>query len=188
VQRYFADARTSTGPEAVTIGGMTFWIGVYPNGNGQAEWDVGDGSQGYLRSRGLERDDIINILSALSARPADATVPGFDYAPTTPDPTLQLLHEQMNADVSGEVHRSACQSPATGRQYRVSAISGDPVFQYGGVIDRPVPLDVGVVGGTLIVIDGPPDANQPTTADVVDAAADDWADLTAQSQYEDDTT
>jgi hypothetical protein len=183
VQRYFGDERTPGGQEPVELGGITFWIGVYDNGNGQVEWDVGGGSQGYLRSRGLDREQLLGIVSALSPRPADTPVPGFDYAPPTLEPMLQLLHEQMNTDVSGEVHRSACQHVMSGLQYRVSTITGDPVLQFGGVIDRPVPLDVGVVDGTVVVIDGPSDPNQPTIADVIDAAAADWTELTTRPEH-----
>jgi hypothetical protein len=184
VQRYFETDRAPAGPEEVIIGGHTYRIGVYANGNGQVEWDVGDGSQGYLRSRGLDRDTLLAIVAALSPRPTDAVVPGFDYAPETAGAAPQLLHEQLNTDVRGEVHRSACQSATTGLQYRVAAIGGDPIFRYGGVIDRPAPLEVGVVDGTVIVIDGVADANQPRTTDVADASPEVWAELTAQPEYD----
>lgn len=184
VQRYFDGERTPSGPESIEIGGVAYWTGVYDNGNGQVEWDIGDGSHGYLRSRGLGRDDLLAIVTALTPRATDAAVPGFDY--TAPAPTLQLLHEQLNTDVNGEVHRSGCRNLTSGYQYRISAIDGDPVFRYGGVIDRPTPLDVGVINDTVLVIDGPADPNQPTTADIIDAAPDLWTDLTTRSEFASD--
>jgi hypothetical protein len=82
----------------------------------------------------------------------------------------------MNTDVVVEVARFECHVAATGYVYTISAVNGDPVFQYGGVIDRPRPLEVGIRNGTLIVIDGFADAEAPTVDDVIDANLMTWLD------------
>jgi hypothetical protein len=174
VQRYFGDDRTPNGDERVDIGGTTFRISLYENGNGAAEWDVGDGSLGYVRTRGFDRDVLLDVLGALSPRSATDAIPGFEFVAVD---GFELLHEQMNTEIQGEVGSFQCDVASTGYRYRISAINGDPVFQYGGVIDRAVPLEVGMRGSTLIVIDGVADPTAPAVDDVVDAEADVWLEL-----------
>lgn len=181
VQRFFGDDRRPTGDEAVDIDGTTFWIRLVDDGNGVAEWDVGDGSFGYVRSRGLDRSALVALLGALEPRPVTVSIPGFDYSSGASG--LELLHEQMNTDVAGEVGSSECVVASTGYAYRISAINGDPVFQYGGVIDRLVPLEVGMHGSTLIVIDGVPDPAAPTVDDVVDADPGAWLALRSRPPW-----
>lgn len=180
IQRYFGDGRTPTGAEQVDIGGTTFWIGLYENGNGAAEWDVGDGSLGYVRTRGFDRDALLAVLGTLTPREATDAIPGFEF---TPVEGFELLHEQLNTEIDGEVGSSQCDVASTGYRYRISAINGDPVFQYGGVIDRSVPLEVGMRGSTLIVIDGVADPTAPAVDDVVDAEADVWLQLRSRPQW-----
>ena len=67
--------------------------------------------------------------------------------------------------------------PGTQLEYRISAISGDPIFGYGGVIDRSVPLAVGMIDGTVVVIDGRDDPAAPTVSDVVNADQSTWDEL-----------
>ena len=181
VQRFFGDDRRPTGDEAVDIDGTTFWIRLVDNGNGVAEWDVGDGSFGYVRSRGLDRNALVELLGALEPRAATAAIPGFDYAPGTG--RRELLHEQMNTVIAGDVGSSECVVALTGYRYRLSAINGDPVLQYGGVIDRPVPFEVGMSGSTLIVIGGVAEPTAPTVDDVVDAEPDAWLELRSRPQW-----
>jgi hypothetical protein len=185
VQRYFDDGRRSTGDEAVVAqDGTTFWVSTFDNGTGVVEWDVGDGSQGYLRSRGLDRDTLVQLAGSLAPRRADATLPGFDYRIGRETPVgLRILHEQMNADVHGTVALSECATVSNGYRYRISAIAGDPVFRFGGVLDRPAPLDVGVRDGTLVVINGLPDPAAPTVDDVVDAAPAAWLELLSRPVF-----
>ncbi len=181
VQRFFGDDRRATGDEPVDVGGITFWISLSDNGNGVAEWDVGDGSFGYVRSRGLDRSALVELLGALEPRAATASIPGFEYAPGAGE--RELLHEQMNTEVAGEVGSSECVVASTGYRYRLSAINGDPVFQYGGVIDRPVPFEVGMSGSTLIVINGVADPSAPTVDGVVEAVPDAWLGLRSRPQW-----
>ena len=177
VQRYFSDETLRLGSETVEVAGITYQLGVFDNGNGSLEWEVGDGSIGYVRSRGPRTRRPARIAAALTPRTPDASVPGFDVdAAALPEP-LELLHEQLNTDVSGEVHRSGCVVPGTQLEYRISAISGDPIFGYGGVIDRSVPLAVGMIDGTVVVIDGLDDPVAPTVSDVVNADQATWDEL-----------
>jgi hypothetical protein len=186
VQRFFGDDRRPTGEEAVDIDGTTFWIRLTDEGNGVAEWDVGDGSLGYVRSRGLDRGALLDLLGALEPRAATASIPGFEFAPGTGG--RELLHEQMNTDVAGEVGSSECAVASTGYLYRISALNGDPVLQYGGVIDRPVPLHVGTSGSTVIVIGGVADPDAPSVADVVEADPDFWLELRSRPQWDEQDT
>jgi hypothetical protein len=182
VQRYFTDEWLRPGAETVEVDGVTYQLGVFDNGNGSLEWEVGDGTIGYVRSRGLSRDDLLMIAVGLSPRPPDDAIPGFDVdAAALPEP-LDLLDEQLNTEVSGEVHRSACVLPGTTVEYRISAISGDPIFEYGGVIDRPAPLSVGMIDGTVVVIDGPDDPAAPTIADVISTDRATWDELLTRSE------
>jgi hypothetical protein len=178
VQRFFGDDYTAIGQEVVDINGTQAHVSVYDNGNGLVMWELGDGSQGHLRSRGLDRDALVEIVAGLTPRPDSDSIPGFDYTPP-PDATLQLelLHEQINTDVRGQVASFECRVSASDFVYRISALGGDPVYQYAGVIDRPAPLEVGMRDTTVIVINGFADPTAPTVDDVVEADPATWLDL-----------
>jgi hypothetical protein len=183
VQRYFGDAYEIRAQETVDIDGVPVGVSVYDNGNGEVTWNLADGSQGYLRSRGLDREVLIEMVSALAPRPVSAPIPGFDYTTGGGDMTaLELLHEQMSTEVTGRSAGSECQVAATGYRYWISAVVGDPVFQYGGVIDRPAPLEVGVRNGALVVIEGLADPTAPTVSDVINADPVAWLDLRSRLQ------
>ncbi len=178
IQRFFGDDYTAIGQEVVDINGTQAHVSVYDNGNGLVMWELGDSSQGYMRSRGLDRDALVEIVAGLTPRPDSDPIPGFDYM-LPPDATLQLelLHEQINTDVSGQVASFECRVAASDFVYRISALGGDPVYQYAGVIDRPAPLEVGMRDSTVIVINGIADPTAPTVDDVVDADPETWLDL-----------
>ena len=63
-----------------------------------------------------------------------------------------------------------------------SAIDGDPVFVFFGIIDVPRPYAVGVNGDGAITIEGLPDPDAPTLQQVTNADPATWAALPA-SQY-----
>ncbi|HWM22644.1 MAG TPA: hypothetical protein VNO51_23325 [Ilumatobacteraceae bacterium] len=178
VQRFFGDDYRAIGQEVVDIDGTEAHVTVYDNGNGQVIWDLADGSQGHLRSRGLDRDELVEIVAGLTPRADTDPIPGFDYT-AVQETTIQLelLHEQINTDVRGEVAGFECRVVATDYVYRISALGGDPVYQYAGVIDRPTPLEVGVRSSTVIVVNGLADPTAPTVDDVVDADPTAWLDL-----------
>jgi hypothetical protein len=165
--------------QAVTINDWKVSLNVYGNGNGDVRWSLPDGGTGYLRSRGLDRDSLVSIISSLTTRDANAAIPGFDYTPATSVPTLQLLVEHLNTGVYGRGAGVSCQVATTNFIYRISALDGDPVFQYAAVIDRPVPLEVGYQQGTLVIIEGLEDPTAPSIADVVNADPTTWNDLSS---------
>ena len=156
---------------------------VFDNGNGDASWDVGDGSQGYIRTRGLDETAIREIIESLTPLPPDAEFPGFSVN----SDVWQSLHEAMNTGVTGTGARSGCQvqnvEPEVAGvtlQYTLFAVNGDPVLRYGAVIDRPVPLDVAVVDQTVIIVSGFDDPAAPNAADVIEADPDTWRTLFGQ--------
>jgi hypothetical protein len=179
LQRYPEQVEISQ-RSTIKIGDWNVALSVIGNGNGTVLWNIPDGSQGYLRSRGLDRDALIGIISSLTARDPSAAIPGFDYvpAPTVP-PTLQLLVEHLNTGVYGRGATYQCHVAATDFDYRISSLDGDPVFQYALVIDRPAPLEVGYQQGTLVVIEGNNDPTAPRVRDVFNADSATWDQLLA---------
>ena len=179
LQRYPDQGIVRLGPE-ITIKSWDVSLNVYDNGNGDARWPLPDGGMGYLRSRGLDRDALIAIISSLTPRDASAAIPGFDYTPgpTVPS-TLKLLVEHLNTGVFGRGATLQCHVVATNFIYRISTLDGDPVFLYALVIDRPVPLEVGYQQGTLVVIGGIADPSAPKVRDVFNTTQAAWDDLLA---------
>ena len=179
IQRSFDAETEPSGQEAVDVNGVTVWVTARPDGDGEAVWNLPDGSQGYLRTRGLERDDVVAILTALTPRSPDSAIPGFDY--DTGPAGLGLVTERLNTDVTiGNLAGSHCRVADTGSVYRIWSISGGALYQFASVIDRPVPVDVGITNGTVIVISGPADPTGPTVEDVINADEGTWLELLAR--------
>lgn len=176
VQRYFSSDPNRGQLDTVEIDGTMIGITVPGDGNGEAAWELPDGSHAYLRTRGLDRATLEALISRLTPRTPDAPIPGFDYRPDPATPSLQLVAEHLNAGIAGAGAQIDCTVPATGYTYRISALDGDAVFEYGGVIDRPVPLHVGLADTAVIIISGPPDPAAPTAADITTADAEEWND------------
>ena len=80
--------RTPLGPPRSVIRstspGTTGGCSSAAAGQGQISWVLDDGSEAYVRSRGLSADQLSAIATALSARPVDAAVPGFDLTAAAP--------------------------------------------------------------------------------------------------------
>jgi hypothetical protein len=189
VQRYFGEPDNYAGSasETVQINGTPVRVGAYPSGNGEALWVLADGSEAYLRSRGLGRDEILRIVSGLDPRANDAGIPGFDYTPHPSDVgTLELVAEQMNTTISfASGVGSQCDVAATGFTYRLAVFDGDPVARFASIIDRPPPLDVGLIGDRVAMISGPTDAAAPSIADIIEADEAFWFDLRSRASFED---
>jgi hypothetical protein len=169
------------GGDPIDIDGHLVGLRIYPNGSGEASWELADGTFGYLRSRGLAHADIVEIIESVIPAPADATFPGFRIDFGGEPPRFQSLHEGVDTDVSGTTAGSDCEAPALDGTYPLTAVAGDPLFQYGAVIDRHVPLEVGYRDGTLLMVHGGPDVDgRPTVADAVDADDERWATLLTQ--------
>lgn len=183
VLRYVGRQRQLVSPENTeSINGIDIFVGTYDNGNGEAEWTLPDGSMGYLRSRGLDREQLVSILTQLTPRPADALIPGFDFGADGPD-GLELVAEQLNTEPrDASFAGSQCRVESTGYVYRIVATTGNPVFTFAMVIDRPPPVDVAVVGDAVIVINGIADAAAPRASDVLDADEEPWRQLLISSE------
>lgn len=178
VQRYFDGGRRRMLP-VETINGVDVSVDTYPNGNGEAEWELPDGSIGYLRSRGLDHGQLVSIIGQLTPRSVDAATPGFDYGTDGPD-GLTLVAERMNTDpVHGEFvgGGSICHVRATNFTYRIGAVRGPDIYSFAAVIDAHVPIDVGVVGDTVIIIGGPDDPSAPHWSNVIEADEATWRQL-----------
>ncbi len=172
VQRSFGDDREESE------------LRVFDNGNGEASWNVSDGSQGYIRTRGLDEATVREIRDSLTPLPVDGDFPGF----SVDSDVWESLHETMNTGLTSTGARSDCQVIGVGPDlagatlpYTVTAVNGDPVLRYAAVIDRPPPVDVGVTGETVIIVSGAVDAAAPTAADVVDADPTVWQNLLGQT-------
>jgi hypothetical protein len=182
VLRYFeTDGRTVRGP-GVDVNGIMANLGVYDNGNGEAQWTVPDGSVAYLRARGVTADELLAVARALVPRPADARVPGFDVEPVAGWPDgFELVVDANNDDErTGRGAYSQCTVAATGLTYQLSVGSGDELLQYLRVIDYVPPLEVGMRDGAVLIVLGPADPAAPTVDDIVDAPPDEWRRLQAQ--------
>ncbi len=79
VQRFFADQRQvpSGAPGQIVENDVT--------GRRSANFTLPDGSELYVNSRDLTRDQLVAFTVALTARPADMAAPGVDL-PHTPIP------------------------------------------------------------------------------------------------------
>ena len=189
VERLFTSDISTQGQRAVTINASTVSISTYPNGNGEARWELPDGSRAYLRSRGLDQPALEAIIGRLSPRDRDADIPGFDYHGDRSDELgLELVAEHLNTNIAGTSATLECQVYETGYDYTVTALEGDPIFEYSAVIDRPPPLHVGTRDQTLVVIGGLNDSAAPTVADVVNADPDQWRRLLASPTLIDQET
>jgi hypothetical protein len=180
VERFFTSEFAVAGQQMIKINGDTVAVSTFPNGNGEARWQLADRSRGYLRSRGLDLAAVEAVVKGLSPRDHNSTIPGFDYRPGASDPLgLELLHEHLNTHVVVNSPTLECRVVASDYVYRISAVHGDPVYVYASVIDRPPPLEVAIREGTVIIINGVADPGAPTAADVVNADPDTWTELLA---------
>jgi hypothetical protein len=165
--------------DLTTIGGWTVGVITYPNGNGDALWNLPDGGQGYLRSRDLTLDQIVGVIASLEPRPPDAAIPGFDLAASA---ALPLIAEHMNSGIDARGAAFTCQTnDEHPLQYRVDAWDGEPVFEFLAILDRARPLDAGNIDGTTIVIaSGIATETSPRVAQVTNADQGTWDTLLRQ--------
>lgn len=93
------------------------------------------------------------------------------------------MAESMNTDV--EIDDSAgsqCRVPSTSNIYRIWTVSGGLLYQYASILDRPAPVEVGVIDGAPIIISGLADPTAPTIDDIVLADEDQWQELLDATQ------
>ena len=169
----------SNGLRASITAARTGWTSV------NAEVELPDGRDAYVRTYGFTPALMEQLISALTLRPADAEIPGFDYDPELGPPGMHLIHEQLPQPwLVGTVHRLRCTQGATFApngvpigEYSVWSIAGDLMYQFLSVLDRPYPLDVGHRDGSVLILHGPDTPGHPTIADVIEAPTDAWLDL-----------
>lgn len=157
--------------EAREIDGNQVFISVYDAldgsgdiGNGQAVWNLPDGSQAYLRSRGLDSDDIESIVANLRPRPSDHPIPGFDYDTSETQPArLTLVAEQSTDTLSSARYSITCRA-TNGLDVRVAIVADEGVGPYALAIDRPRPAWIVRADGAIYIggieapnADGSPD-------------------------------
>ncbi|MEO6652706.1 MAG: hypothetical protein ABIP17_08640 [Ilumatobacteraceae bacterium] len=170
------------GRETEPIGDWDVAVEMVPNGNSHLFWNLPDGGEGYLRSRGLDREAVVGIVGSLTARDAAA---GFDYQPASDiGGGLELTEEGTWGSHDGWSAAIECTDPDHDAIYRIATMGGtvDAIVEYAFVSDRPVPLEVGYQGDTLVVINGyiGNDADPPTVADVFNADEATWTAIPEQ--------
>ena len=157
VLRDYQPSRTAGTGEATEIDGKVF-VNVYDAldgsgdiGNGEAVWNLSDGSQGYLRSRGLDRDDIESIVANLRPRPPDHPIPGFDYDTGATQPAqLTLVAEQTTDTLSSSGYSLNCRA-TNGLDVLVAVIADEGVAPYAIAIDRPRPAWIARADGAVYI-------------------------------------
>ena len=180
IMRSYGDAR-SIGDGEERINGWPAQIRTYESGNGDATWDLSDGSQGYLRTRDMSEDDIRSIIESLSPLPTDAAFNGF--AVEDPLGRFVSIDQQMDRDFSGGSSGSKCEilagdeSGDVSASYSIVAITGDPVFQLARVLDRPPPLEVGTWNDAVVIVEGWRDGAPLRVSDIVNADRTAWREL-----------
>jgi hypothetical protein len=181
--RYPEQIAEMNGRHIETVNDWPVAIVTSPNGNGDALWQLPDGSEAYLRTRDLDRTQIVAIVEQLQPRAADAPIPGFDFGRgSAATGEIEMLAEHMNSGLQGQSASLACRSYDNPLAvWRVTALDADPVVEYIYILDRPRPVDVGFVDGTVIVIGhGFVTGSTPSAAEVTNADPDVWAALLTQ--------
>jgi hypothetical protein len=152
VVRLSAGSRDVSEDHHVQINGIEVGVTEVANGNAAAAWTLPDGTKGYMRARDLDEAALITLVTRLTPRDPDAPIPGFDLKPSSDPNAPVLLHEHLNTGLSGTVTRFECDTGFNEGRNRIAVISGDPVFVYFGIIDRPRPYAVGSNGDGAITI------------------------------------
>jgi hypothetical protein len=178
VQRFFAGQALARSGED-DINGSAASVAVNGKGGGGATWLLADGSAVYVRDHLFDKDQLLAIARALVPRPADAVVPGFDFA--TPSPFgLALLDETADPLKSDSSASSGCLS-ASGAQLQSSLLRGRPVFLFTVYLDQPAPYPpvASLADGAMLMVRGRPDGLDAEVAlrSIRQAPAGEWADL-----------
>ena len=139
VQRYFADQRIGRFGDLVDVNGISMRMFIGSDRQGEVSGLLPDGSELYLRSRDLDRETLIAYAKALSARPVDVAVPGFDVVGDLPA-HAQLLAESDGHLPESHTSTSECSLKGPGTPVTVMVGQGDPVFLYYAGLEMTLPL------------------------------------------------
>jgi hypothetical protein len=173
VERFFDNIKGHGAPgPTVVINGrpVRFYVGQY--GQGAVDWILPDGSEGYVRTRGFNQAALVTLARALRPRPGTASVPGFDVA--SPARGRLAIVGETAGPLQGDNASFWC-TRANGSRLMVSALRGNPVFQYGAALDAlPLPL-VAQRGDTVLVMYWPQLSEAAAFASVHNATPEQWA-------------
>ncbi len=173
IERIFADQRTATGGGSggsdTNINGSPTEIQGFstPNSSGSVAWILPDGTEAYLRTRSLTRDQMIELARAVVPRAHDAVVPGFDLS-SDPPLGLSILDESHGGFESGAGAASECRFP-DGGWFTVNLGDSRLLTDAVWILDRPseFPLLVQELDdGRMALVYG-----QLSMAGLIDAAA-----------------
>jgi hypothetical protein len=173
VERFFENARRyPVSGSTVDINGQRAWVYVGVYGQGAVEWTLADGTESYIRTRGFDRAGLVSLARALRPRRVQSPVAGFDLA--SPAPSRRVILGETAGTVEGDAVSSLCRQ-ADGSTLTVSALRGNPVFQYGVALDAlPLP-DIGQRGDTVVIVFGPKPAATAALTSVHNATPQQWA-------------
>ncbi|MCP4958309.1 MAG: hypothetical protein GY925_03460 [Actinomycetia bacterium] len=158
------------GSDTTVIAGQPVHLVVTDEGEGEARWLLPDGSEAYVRSRGLNGEELRGLVAALSPRPQSAPIAAFNL--TDPDRTgFEIIDETAN--LHGDWIVTRCQF-ADGETVSVLLLRGDPVFQYGVALDRPTPPEITVRGDTVMISGAPPSQARAAVASLTDTDPEHW--------------
>ena len=136
--RFFGDTRAPVFGDPVDVNGRDARVYVGPQGQGSISWMLADGSEAYLRARGLSSDELVTVARALTPRPATVAAPGFDVTAAVPG-GMQLVAETATP-LSLRSAVATCDR-ADVADLRVGVFEGDPAALYAfGLDESPLPV------------------------------------------------
>lgn len=184
VVRLFDSQRDFTVADPTLINGAEVNISTFSGGQLMAAWTLPDDSTAYVRSRGLDREALVALISRLVPRARTASIPGFDLSPSAGTDRIGLLHESLNTWLSATWATFQCTAPTSQGIYYVSAVAGDPVLTYFSVLGTPNLRAVGTNGDGALLIQGglPGDPAAPRLEQVEQASIEVWNALPVASR------
>jgi len=170
--RYFDPRGRPNLGDNVEIGGRQTNIFIGEYGQGQASWILPDGSEAYIRSRGLTREELIAYAAALQPRDTDSQIPGFDIIGDLPN-NATLIGESIGS-VEGAGSTSYCLLEE-GFYLRIGLLQGDVVYRFGAAIDFiPLPLVQQIGSDQVLITIGTGLVPETVLDDVTDATPEQW--------------
>jgi hypothetical protein len=138
VLRLFADQRltasANTGQEVNSLPARIFSPPV-ADGYASVDWVLPDGSEGYLRTRTMGRDQLVSLAESLIPRDDSADIPGFDLGPGTTT-ALSILDENNGGFATGPAVRSGCTLPS-GATLDAIVTQARPLADAWRILERP---------------------------------------------------
>jgi hypothetical protein len=133
-------------------------------------WPLPDGSEAYLRSDTYTLEQLIELAQALTARPLDSAIPGFDIDANANNTARDAAVLDQNAGPfqAGTLAMSECAFP-NGPSVRASVLGPRQLWQAAYLLDRPssAALVIDLGDGRLLAMTG---SGTVTTDLLADAA------------------